>query len=68
MEFHTFGKGEFSEEVLSAVRTKGQDIKELKPEEQELRLGYWIGIKLARPRASARGAVMRHYNRYALGY
>ena len=26
--------------------TGGQEIKELEPEEQELRRGYWIGIQL----------------------
>lgn len=68
MEFQTFGKGEFSAEILLAVRTKGQDIKELKPEEQELRRGYWIGIKLDPATSKRQGAVMRHYNGYALGY
>ena len=68
MEFQTFGKGEFSAEILSAVRTKGQDFKELKPEEQEFRRGYWIGIKLDPGTGVRQGAVMRLYNGYALGY
>lgn len=42
----TIPQGKFSKELLEGVRKLGQPFKELSPQEESGRIGYWIGIQI----------------------
>ncbi len=65
----TIAKGEFSEEILDAVRAMGQELKIVsKEEENPFMRGYWIGIKIDPKTGKLQGGVARQFNGYAEGY
>ena len=63
-----FPQGEFSEDVLDALRAMGQGIKVGPKDDQLWSVGYWAGIKMDPETGKLEGGVARHFNGYAVGY
>ena len=65
----TITEGEFSEEIIKAVRAMGQDIKIVaKSAPHTLLDGYWIGVKIDPVTRKLLGGATKLTSGYALGY
>jgi len=65
----TIREGEFSKEIIDAVRAMGQQIKIVTKETQHALLdGYWIGVKIDPQTRKLQGGVTKLLSGYALGY
>jgi gamma-glutamyltranspeptidase/glutathione hydrolase len=61
------GEGQFSDEIIAAVRAMGQEIKILPPGRQWLRRGGWIGIRIDPATGTLKGGVPVRNNGIAAG-
>ncbi|MBN1223626.1 MAG: gamma-glutamyltransferase [Candidatus Aminicenantes bacterium] len=61
-------EGSFPEDMLNAVRERGQELKMVTKDEWRLGLGYWIGIKFDQEKGQLEGAVSGILNGHAEGY
>jgi gamma-glutamyltranspeptidase/glutathione hydrolase len=64
----TVGEGQFSKEIIEAVRAMGQEIKVLPKDKQWLQPGGWIGIKIDPKTGKLKGGVSLMFNGVAAGY
>ena len=60
-------EGEFADDLVAAVRAKGQDL-EIVPAGVSSWRGYWVGIRIDPLTGNLQGGTTRFFNGRALGY
>ncbi len=61
-------KGDFADDVLDAVRAKGQRLSIVPQNNHYGRRGYWVGIRIDPETGVIEGGVSQYFNGYVLGY